>query len=294
MNSFEANMIGLYAEEGQAWLNQLPQIRQKLSTLWYLHSLKPHPHRSYHDILMGFQKNTPIVVKIGFDREALKREILALQVFQGHGVIPLLDHNLEWGALLLERVSPGQTLHTFFPGDEAKTLAIATSVIQKLHQAPLPSSGFPTLADWLTDLDQGWNIPDLFLNKARHLKNQLLKTSSNPVLLHGDLHHDNILSHGTEWLAIDPKGVVGEAAYEVGAFIRNPIAALIDNSNTLSLIQTRTEWFAQSLGFDLERLHAWNFVQAVLAGVWALQDHLDPKPYLHLIEIFDDLSRNFL
>src|SRR5438067_1309862 len=57
----------------------------------------------------------------------------------------------------------------------------------------------------------------------------LLATQVAPVLLHGDLHHENILAAARQpWLAIDPKGVVGEPAYEAGALLRNPLPWLLE------------------------------------------------------------------
>jgi streptomycin 6-kinase len=58
---------------------------------------------------------------------------------------------------------------------------------------------------------------------AESLFRELIASSESPVLLHGDLHHFNILSARRQpWLAIDPKGVAGEPAYEPGALLRNP------------------------------------------------------------------------
>ena len=62
------------------------------------------------------------------------------------------------------------------------------------------------------------------MRKAESLFAGLLASMDAPVVLHGDLHHFNILSAQRQpWLAIDPKVVPGEPAYETGAFIRNPI-----------------------------------------------------------------------
>ncbi len=78
------------------------------------------------------------------------------------------------------------------------------------------------------------------------------------------------------WLAIDPKGVVGEAAYEVGASLRNPIedARLFANSG---IILRRVAIFAERLGFDRDRLIGWCFAQVVLATIWSLEDGTDPS-----------------
>ncbi len=93
---------------------------------------------------------------------------------------------------------------------------------------------------------------------------------SAPVLLHGDLHHDNILSADREpWLAIDPKGVVGEAEYEVGAFVRNRLFA---GPKPEMLLARRVDQFVDELGFDRERIVGWSLAQAVLSAWWSFED----------------------
>lgn len=91
-----------------------------------------------------------------------------------------------------------------------------------------------------------------------------------PVLLHGDLHQHNILSAVRQpWLGIDPKGVVGEAEYEVGAFMRNRV---LHASNPETLLARRLDQFADELGFDRERILGWSLAQAVLAAWWSFED----------------------
>jgi streptomycin 6-kinase len=94
------------------------------------------------------------------------------------------------------------------------------------------------------------------------------------VLLHGDLHHGNILA-GTrqEWLAIDPQGVVGETAYEVGAFLRNPIEVLTDRPDLIPLMSRRVSLVAETMQLDRARVAGWGMAQAVLAGIWSYEDH---------------------
>ena len=136
------------------------------------------------------------------------------------------------GMLLLERAVPSISLKSYFPNMEQESIEIVCKVMKKLHQANISAAyNLPHIKDWLTALDKDWPIPDEHLQKARKLRDQLLQTSEADVLLHGDLHHDNILQNGDDWLVIDPKGVIGEPAYEVAAFIRNPIPELLNHAD---------------------------------------------------------------
>jgi aminoglycoside/hydroxyurea antibiotic resistance kinase len=46
-------------------------------------------------------------------------------------------------------------------------------------------------------------------------------------VLHGDLHHGNVLDFGLRgWLAIDPKGLLGERGFDFANIFTNPISPI--------------------------------------------------------------------
>ena len=91
------------------------------------------------------------------------------------------------------------------------------------------------------------------------------------VLLHGDLHHDNILRSDREgWLAIDPFGVRGDPGFEAGALLYNPDPERHDDT-LLGLVPARVEQLADGLGQPVDRIVAWGFVMAVLSEVWTTE-----------------------
>jgi streptomycin 6-kinase len=99
-------------------------------------------------------------------------------------------------------------------------------------------------------------------------------SAAEPVLLHGDLHHENILAARREpWLSIDPKGVVGEPAYEVGALLRNPNRRILAWPNLARVMERRIRQLSDELGF--ERVRGWGMSQAILAAVWSCEDGAD-------------------
>lgn len=103
---------------------------------------------------------------------------------------------------------------------------------------------------------------------------ELLATQDNPVLLHGDLHPDNILLNGTDsWLAIDPTSIIGERAHEVSTFVRNPLPELLASANAAEIIRQRLNLFSAELSIDKERLRSWSYVKSILSACWALEDH---------------------
>ncbi len=219
---FESNIINIYEKKGQQWLDDLPKLIMRVEATYGLSNLKPVNNLSYNYVLSGFQASKAVILKLGLDIDGFKREAAALMAFSGFGVVDVLSENN--GLLLLECAVPGVSLRSYFPEKDDEAINITANVIKRLHKAPIPSThAFPHVKDWLTVLDSDLRIPAQTLQKARQLRDQLLKTAKTDVLLHGDLHHDNILQNGEDWLVIDPKGVIGEPAYEVAAFIRNPM-----------------------------------------------------------------------
>ncbi len=223
MISFKTNIISIYGDKGKAWLDALPKLVEEISSKWRLSDLQPVNNLSYNYVLSGFQGTQPIILKLGLDLEGFHREAATLRAFAGFGAMKVLDEHA--GALLLERAVPGTSLKNH---RDPSVLQIACQVAQKLHQAPRPEGSFPYIRDWLKALDHGPEFiatrttEDVrhqiaaYLEKARHLRDKLLENSSEPVLLHGDLHPDNILQNGDDWVVIDPKGVIGPPIHEDG------------------------------------------------------------------------------
>lgn len=288
MNGFQSNIINIYGEEGKTWIDELPELVVTISSKLGLRDLNEITNLSYNYVLSGLQGDNPIVLKLGLDSEGLAREAFALKCFAGCGAVKVLSE--DDGMLLLQRAVPGISLKSYFPNSEQESVKIACEVMKKLHKANIPvAHNFPHIKDWLAALDRDWKIHDEYLQKARKLREQLLQTSEADVLLHGDLHHDNILQNGNDWVMIDPKGVIGEPAYEVAAFIRNPMPELLHHSDIPHIILNRITRFAEALELPSQRILDWCFVQAVLAQAWALEDGCDASYFQQLTKIFDVL-----
>ena len=134
---------------------------------------------------------------------------------------------------------------------------------------------FPASQDWGRSLEPGSRAAGVFF--------ELCDSMDEPVVLHGDLHHFNILrsdAHG--WLAIDAKGVVGEPAYETGALLRNPKPARLERS----VLRLRADRLCDALGFDRSRVYGWAYAQAALSAAWSVEDGEDPSYALAVAELW--------
>jgi streptomycin 6-kinase len=188
----------------------------------------------------------------------------------------LLDYNVEFGALLLERLTPGRTLASLDHDEDATR--VAAQLMRELWRPLPPNASFPTTAQWAdglrrlrTRFDGGTGpFPRALVETAESLFRELLPSSEPPVLLHGDLHHFNILSaERRPWVAIDPKGLAGERAYEVGALLRNPDVRL---STDVQVQRRRIDVLHNELALDRDRMLAWGISQAVLSAWWSYED----------------------
>lgn len=290
MNQFEKKVITTWGDAGKAWLESLPQKIKKLSEEWELYKLKPHTHLSYNCVASGYSGayTDKVILKIGFDSKALAQEAAALEWYDGNGCARLLEHDFQRGALLIEDVIPGTMLKTLFPHEDEAVILRITQVMKQLHARPLQQhEQFPTLEDWLKPLRESSKNQDLENHRlqALELSNYLLVTYDKTVLLHGDLHHENVLSsqrHG--WLAIDPKGVIGEPLYEVGACIRNPIEQLVKEKNLPAILEHRIEIFAEKLNGNKQRIHDWSYVQTILAACWCSHDKKSQARWIKIAE----------
>jgi streptomycin 6-kinase len=219
------------------------------------------------------------VLKLGPPADAqFELELDALEWFSGRGAVRVLAVDRPLGAALLERALPGTPLRGL-PEDAA--VAAAAHVMRQLWRPPDGAPPFPTVRHW-----GRW-----LTGRAGGLFAELCDSMAEPVVLHGDLHHDNLLRAGDGWLAIDAKGVIGEPAYELGALLRNPRPGLFDLPDPGRVLQRRSAQLAEALGFDVDRVRGWAYAQAELSAVWSVQDGEDPAFALAAAALLEPLTR---
>jgi streptomycin 6-kinase len=276
-------ILSVHGDRGRAWLDRLPTLVDACVERWSLRVGAPFPNLSFNVAAPAERADgTRAVLKLGVPHKELTTELHALRHYDGHGSCRLLDWDEATGVLLLERLEPGRLLLTV-QDDEAAT-RIAAEVMRQLWRPAPPDHPFPTVERWgegfvrlRRRFDAGTGpLPELLVGQAERLFAELLASSGPPVVLHGDLHHWNILSaERAPWLAIDPKGVVGEAAYEVGAWLRNPLPALFHQPDPGRLLRCRLDVLSEALELDRERLLGWGIAQAVLSAWWCVEDGMD-------------------
>jgi streptomycin 6-kinase len=265
---------------GVEWLERLPTLVAACGERWSLEVGPPFPQLSFNYAAPARRiDGTAAVLKLSYpDDPGFQMEADALRLFAGRGAALLLELDKGRGAMLLERLEPGVPLTTV--GDDEEATSIASGVMRRLWR-PLPRDHqFPTVSDWALGFDRlrrsfgggTGPMPATLVEEAEGLFADLLASEEEPVLLHGDLHHHNVLAARREpWLAIDPKGVVGEAAFDTAALLHNPVEVL-GKPRPGKVMERRIDLLSEELGLDRGRVRGWGLAGAVLAAYWGLED----------------------
>ena len=179
--------------------------------------------------------------------------------------------------------------------DEEATIAIAT-LVKQLHEPreadPPPLEPLRLRYRALFEMKPSrWpgKSRDL-LARAVGIAHGLFDKPAPSVPLHGDLHHDNIIASSRGWLAIDPKGLVGDPAYEVANVFQNPERGdrLVNDPRRVARL---ADVFAERLGYSRKRILAYAATHTALSAAWHIEDGNPPTWQLdvlpHLLAAYD-------
>lgn len=289
---FAHTITSTYGAKGAQWLEQLPILIERSAQQWQLTQLQPYSDLTYNYVLFGMMHGKQIVLKLRCDHEALRNEVMALIAFAQYGCVKVLAHDIAIGALVLERVVPGDLLVSLFPENDARATRLAGDLVGALHRAPAPSGHmFPQLKNVLPDLRHDSYALAKCIIRARTLRRQLLSSTHHEVLLHGDFHHGNILlDSNQQWVVIDPEGIIGDPLYDIAVYIRNPMQLLVNAPYADQIIKSRIDYFSRILDCSAQRIYDWTYLQAVSSAYWSVEDGLDVTNHRAFLAILDEIS----
>ncbi len=261
------------AEKKEEWLHALPKVIKTYEEKWQVKIHEPFANLSFNWVAPALcADGTKAVFKFGLETRELASEINALKAWQGKGAVHLLNSDAEAGVLLLEQLEPGESFwHT---KDDVLASNVCADLLLELWQADVPENT-RTLENWTHELvdyhekSDAKQLPQDLVDLALQLRKDLLQQPET-VLLHADLHHDNILSATRQaYLAIDPKGIAGPKGYDVASFLMNPFG-ITKPKNHKQKLETRLNIFSEKLELSLEELASWGIMHCVLSVVWSL------------------------
>jgi len=239
----------------------MDKLLQEYIIKWQLHVAGGIKVSSRNFVLPVIYNSQPAVLKIA--REGNEDISAAYYNYVGgQGAAQIYLH--ENSAILIERLDAKPALKDL-PEEGQDNLAcnIIAKVIKDLHRASGERpQNLPTLKSKFKPLlESGNNI----------LAKELLENPLNEVVLHGDITHENIMNSGRGWLAIDPKPVLGEAAYEVAAALCHPntVPHLVHDAKRMSFC---ADIYAKELRQDKKRLLQFACVYSELMALQAADD----------------------
>jgi streptomycin 6-kinase len=210
------------------------------------------------------------VLKLNFPEPESGREADALACWDGVGAARLLGRDDERRALLLERCLPGTCL---WEVEEDEATEIAAEVLGQLWGQP-PAGEFRSLVDeaarWAETLPETWEqagrpFEQALLDEAVEFL-RAVPPAEEAALLHQDLHGGNILRSERGWLAIDPKPLVGERAFDVASLLRDRRDELARDPDAATRVQRRVDFYSERLPLDRERVRGWGIAHALAWG----------------------------
>lgn len=272
--AFAADTAKREGAAGLAFVEALPGMLQSYVDGWELTPVGPAMH-GYVGMVVPVRRTDglPAALKVSWLDPYSAWEAAALRVWGGAGAAMLLESDVRPGdhamALLLEWLDPARSLEQL-PDVDAATALCATTAGRLAVPAP---EDFPTVAEqeaarWVTELPELWQrlgrpLPERAVEVAVESCREFA-TDRTRTLLHGDLHYANVLAGDREpWLAIDPKGIAGEAAYESITVLWNRTDELGDNG-----VERRLAIWCEAAGVDLERARRWAQARAVDDVLW--------------------------
>jgi streptomycin 6-kinase len=176
------------------------------------------------------------------------------------------------GYLLEECALPGTSLKLDESLSDFEKLEIICDITKNLYSAPIPiQHSFKSVNQWLSAFEKDFDIEKKDIQTARQLKEkQLNKNSEGDVLLHGDLHKNNIIKNNDMWKVIDPKGVIGPPIFESFCFIED--------------IERDIPYVSSFFGYEKQDVIEWFFIRCVLSVCWNREDGIDSSFFMMLVE----------
>jgi len=212
------------------------------------------------------------ILKVAINAEEQRGSTL-MTCWDGNGAAKVLKH--EGDALLMERaIGPKSLRQMVLTGNEDKANKIICGVADKLHKADCKQmTGLVPLKTWFSDLGRAHAKYGGIFDRCSEIADHLLDKPKDIVALHGDIHYDNIVDSGNgEWVAIDPKALLGERGFDFANLFCNPTPEIALSEARLN---RQVKMVAGEAGLDVKRLLQWMVAWAGLCAAWTLDDGED-------------------
>jgi len=250
-------------EAGRAWLANLPAVVAVLVAEWKLELGEPFEGSNVSFVTPAMRGTEQVVLKVQWPDDESTHEADALRVWNGEGAVRLLVRDAERHALLIERCMPGTDLAAAVGVDALEVLIDLLPRLWKVVGPPFKSLTEEALG-WAATLFADWDAAGRpcerrLIDATAEFLDQLSKSQGEQVLVHQDLHGENVLAAQREpWLVIDPKPLVGEREFSLAPIIRS-----FEFGDSQKEVICRLDRLSSELGLDRDRARRWTIAQTV-------------------------------
>ncbi|MFC7218306.1 aminoglycoside phosphotransferase family protein [Streptomyces polyrhachis] len=267
---------------GRRWLAGVAELVRRYAGEWELTPERVLAPGGGHSmlVLVRTAQDVPAALRLSAPHAApagaaAARTAEALRIWRGLGAVQLLRSGPADGVLLLERLRGAVSLRSLA---ESKAVLEATATLQRLWLEPGSGHGFDTVAvrtreraARLVRARAGVPEAGALIDQAIALREGLAASPAEDVLLHGDYHQGRVLAgERTPWLAVGPRPLVGERAYDLARLVYDRLDTLAAAPGAATSARRRVARLADTLEVDAERLRGWAYFRAVDEGMAAL------------------------
>jgi len=218
------------------------------------------------ELMPGTRGGIPVMLKIALVDEEVRGAAL-LQWWGGQGAAPVLERAGD-ATLMVRATGPRDLAAMAASGQDAAATEILVRTVVALHDRPAPAAPdgvvLIPLRDWFGDL-LTTDTRDPLLRRAAETAGRLVTTTrpADVAVLHGDIHHGNVLDFGDRWAVIDPKGLIGHRAFDFANILCNPTEAV-----ALAALTDRIETISRQANLDPAVLVEWTVAWCGLSLMW--------------------------
>jgi streptomycin 6-kinase len=252
-----------------AWIASLPRLVEEATAGWGLIVDGEPRSRGSGLVLPVRDDGRPADLLVSGPEATTSQAHLALRAWDGRGAVQLLRADPRRRLLLLERCEPGHDLTDLDPVDACTVVA---ALYPRLHRRPVPSLDrlSSRAAGWAGELAalRGTTVaPRRFVDQAVGLAEGFASDpETDVVLVHGDLHAGTVLAAAREpWLAVDPRPLAGEPAFEVAPLLWTRWDEAVASGNLRSAVLGRLYAAIDTAGLDEDRTRAWVTLRVMVA-----------------------------
>ena len=273
------HVTAICGHRGEEWLESLPVVVADLEEHWDVTAQAPFEKGEFNFVApVRSSHGADAVLKIAppYERTEIFAEARFLRSRNGAGCVRLLAESRSAHAILLERSMPGDSMDVHFDVDPFACVEPAIRVLKSiLHPPPSEAGDVQFLDDWFVRFRRfrESNFPQPYGERALSIYEKLSVQHDRIFYLHGDFHPGNMVtSDRSNFLAIDPRGLVGHLTYDIAVFLNNLLWWQQGKPGLASALRSAVTKFSRSFGISEPEIKEAAYAYMVISSWWNFEE----------------------